>query len=210
MPQLKSRLLVVTDRQQTNGRPLLSVLKLLLKAGSPAVQLRERDLSARDLLSLAHDVRTLTEASGSQFVVNDRLDVAMTMSNVGVHLRSNSLPVSMSRRLLGSGRLLGVSAHSFEEALRAESDGADYIVLGPIYSTPSKRPFGPPIGLPRLEEVCRRVRIPVLAIGGVTATRAAEVRGAGAFGAAVIAAVFCAPDVEAAARELLAALSSST
>ncbi|HJT20511.1 MAG TPA: thiamine phosphate synthase, partial [Nitrospira sp.] len=152
MPQLKSRLLVVTDRQQTNGRPLLSVLKLLLKAGAPAVQLRERDVPSRDLLSLAHDVWTLTEKNGSQLVVNDRIDVAMTMPNVGVHLRSSSLPVSVSRRLLGPARLLGVSTHSLDEAIRAESEGADYVVLGPIYSTPSKQPFGPPIGLPCLEE----------------------------------------------------------
>jgi thiamine-phosphate pyrophosphorylase len=186
------------------------VLKLLLKAGSPAVQLRERDVPAKDLLSLAHDVWALTEASGSQLVVNDRVDVAMTMPNVGVHLRSSSLPVSVSRRLLGPARVLGVSTHSLEEAARAESDGADYIVLGPIYSTPFKQPFGPPIGLRVLEDVCRKVRIPVLAIGGVTAPRAAEVRRAGAFGAAVIAAVFSAPDVEAAAQELLAALSSAS
>ncbi|HEU4684667.1 MAG TPA: thiamine phosphate synthase, partial [Nitrospira sp.] len=104
--------------------------------------------------------------------------------------------------------LVGVSAHSVEEAARAESEGADYIVIGPIYPTPSKESFGPPLGLARLEEACRRVAIPVLAIGGVTLTRAAEVRRAGAFGVAVIRAICGAPNEQDAARRLLAALDS--
>jgi len=208
MPQLESRLLVVTDRRQTNGRPLLSVLQHVMAAGPVAIQLRERDLPVRNVLSLARAVRAVTAARGSQLLINDRIDVALALDGVGVHLRSDSLPVDVARRLIGPNRLLGISVHSIDEAVEAERQGADYVVLGPIYDTPSKRSFGPPLGLSVLEATSCRVTIPVVAIGGMTASRARDARRAGAFGVAVIGAVFGASNVEAAARELLAAVTS--
>src|SRR5262245_44160528 len=155
MPSLQSRLLLVTDRHQTKGRSLKSILLDVLNVGSPAIQLRERDLSANDLLELAREVQTLTSQRNSELVVNDRIDVALSLEEeVGVHLRSNSLPITVARRLLGPQRLLGVSAHSMDEAMRAEGEGADYVVLGPVYDTPSKQAFGSPLGLSKLEEIC--------------------------------------------------------
>ena len=206
MLTLSSRLLVVTDRHQTNGRPLVPLLQQMLAAIAPAIQLRERDLSARELVILARDVLAMTASRGSQLLINDRIDIALALEGVGVHLRSNSLPVSVARKMLGTQRLLGVSVHSIEEAVQAESQGADYVVLGPIYETPSKQAFGPPLGIHVLEKTCRLVRIPIIGIGGVTAARAREMRGAGAFGAAVITAILGAPDVDSAARELLDAV----
>ncbi len=213
MPQLESRLLLVTDRHQTKGRPLLAVLAQALKAGSPAIQLRERDLCAKELLTLAEEVHRFTGPRGGQLLINDRLDVALLLEGAGVHLRSNSLPVSVARRLVGAHRLLGVSVHSVSEAMEAEAGGADYVVLGPIYDTPSKQNYGPPLGLSQLEEAARVVRIPIIGIGGVTAARARDMRLAGAFGVAVITAVLGAGDVEAATKALLDAvnfLGSST
>jgi thiamine-phosphate pyrophosphorylase len=191
MPLLESRLLVVTDRHQTKGRPLLSVLGQALKAGSPAFQLRERDLCTKDLVALAEELQQIALPRGSQ-------------------LRSNSLPVAVARRLLGPHRLLGVSVHSVSEAVQAESAGADYIVLGPIYETPSKEIYGPPLGLATLEEAARAVGKPIIGIGGVTASRARDMRLAGAFGVAVITAVLGADDVEAATRVLLDAVTSTS
>lgn len=202
MPPVDFRLLVVTDRHQTNGRPLISLLQRVLATAAPAIQLRERDLSTVELLTLAREVQAVTASSGSQLLINDRIDVALALEGVGVHLRSNSLPVLAARQLLGAGRLLGVSVHGVEEARQAESQGADYIVLGPIYETPSKQMFGPPLGIRTLEQACRMVRIPIIGIGGVTATRAREMRRAGAFGAAVITAILGADDIESATREL--------
>jgi thiamine-phosphate pyrophosphorylase len=209
MPRLESRLLVVTDRHQTGGKPLVSVLQQVLAAGTPAIQLRERDLPVRDLLALARDLRALTASRGSQLVINDRIDVALTLDGVGVHLRSDSLPLSVARRLLGTQRLLGISAHSSEEVVKAEQEGADYVVLGPIYETASKQPFGPPLGLSVLESACRRVKVPVLGIGGITVARARDVRRTGAFGVAVIGAILGARDSEASTRELLEAVASA-
>ena len=206
MPQLESRLFLVTDRHQTNGRPLVHLLQRVLTAVVPAIQLRERDLSARELVTLAREVQAVTASRRSQLLINDRIDVALALEGVGVHLRSNSLPVSIARQLLGAQRLLGVSVHAVEEAVQVESLGADYIVLGPIYETPSKQMFGPPLGIHTLEKACRLVRIPIIGIGGVTAARAREMRRAGAFGVAVITAILGATDVESAARELLDAV----
>ena len=206
MPTLSSRLLVVTDRHQTNGRPLVPLLQRVLTAAAPAIQLRERDLSARELVTLARQVQAVTASSNSQLLINDRIDVALALEGVGIHLRSNSLPLSVARQMLGTHRLLGISVHSVEEGLSAQSQGADYIVLGPIYETPSKLMFGPPLGIHTLEKACKLVRIPIIGIGGVTAARAREMRCAGAFGAAVISAILGVTDVESAARELLDAV----
>ena len=210
MPQLHSRLLLVTDRSQTNDRSLLSVLSQAVAAGVSSIHLRERDLTAKDLLALARDVQGVMTQSESQLIVNDRIDVALSMDKAGVHLRSTSLPVAVARRLLGRERLLGVSVHSVHEAIEAEKNGADYIVLGPIFDTPSKQSFGSPLGLSSVEETCRAVRVPVLGIGGVNAARAREVRRAGAFGVAVISAILSADDVETATRMLLDSLGATS
>ena len=206
MLTLSSRLLVVTDRHQTKGRPLVPLLQRVLAVGISMVQLRERDLSAKELVAFVREVQAVTASPRSQLLINDRIDVALALEGIGIHLRSNSLPVSVARQLLGSGRLLGVSVHGVEEARQAESQGADYIVLGPIYETPSKQMFGPPLGIHILEKACSLVRIPIFGIGGVTAARAREMRRAGAFGAAVITAILGADDVESATRELLDAV----
>jgi len=210
MPQLESRLFLVTDRHQTNGRPLVPLLQRVLTVAAPAIQLRERDLSVRALVTLAREVMAVTASSRSQLLINDRVDVALALEGVGVHLRSNSLPVPVARQLLGAQRLLGISVHAIEEAVQAESQGADYVVLGPIYETPSKQMFGPSLGIHTLEKACRLVRIPIIGIGGVTAARAREMRQAGAFGVAVITAILRADDVESATRELLDAVTRAS
>ena len=206
MLKLSSRLLLVTDRHQTKGRPLVPLLQRVLSVATPAIQVRERDLPVRELVALAREVQALRHSGGSQLLINDRIDIALALDGVGVHLRNKSLPVSSARRLLGADCLLGISVHGVEEAVQAESQGADYVILGPIYETPSKQKFGPPLGIETLEKACRLVRIPIIGIGGVTAVRAREMRQAGAFGAAVITAILGAEDVESAVRELLDAV----
>jgi thiamine-phosphate pyrophosphorylase len=209
MPSLKSRLLVVTDRHQTKDRPLVSVLAQALQAGNAAIQIRQRDLCAKDLFPRVGEIAQLAAAGGSQVLMNDRIDVALSFDGVGVHLRSDSLPVSVARRLIGPNRLLGVSVHSLSEAVDAERGGADYIVLGPIYATRSKQRYGSPLGLATLEQTVRAVRVPVVGIGGVTAGRARDMRAAGAFGVGVISAVLGAEDVDAATRALFDAVTGS-
>jgi len=210
MPKLESKLFIVTDRRQTNGRPLVPLLDRALSVGTCIVHLRERDLSTKELLALARDVQSVASQRGSQFVINDRIDVALSLEGVGVHLRGNSLPLPVARRLVGPDRVLGQSVHSVDEAVRAASQGADYVVLGPLYETPSKVAFGPPLGLHAVREASGSVRIPVIGIGGITSARAGAVCDAGAFGVAVIAAIFGADDIEAATRAMLDAVTAES
>jgi thiamine-phosphate pyrophosphorylase len=170
-------------------------------AGVDWVQLREKDLTAKELALLARQSLRIAEnlpvkrGCAMRVLVNDRLDVAIAERAGGVHLSEKSLPVAEAKRLVESAQqqhgvdesfLVGVSCHSLEAAKAAERDGADYIFFGPIFATPSKERFGPPQGAERLEEVCRSVSIPVLAIGGITPDNAASCIAAGAAGIAAI------------------------
>jgi len=206
MPRVDFPLYLVTDRRQTGGSPLAPLVGQAAAGGLRAVQVRERDLGTRDLLTLSEELCAMMQPQGGRVMINDRADLVLALGADGVHLRADSLPVPVARRLLGSDRLIGVSAHSPDEVVRAESDGADFVVLGPVYDTPSKRDYGPPIGLRPLEEAGRRCRIPVFAIGGVTVARVAEVRRAGAYGVAVISAILSARSVASVTRQFLDAL----
>jgi thiamine-phosphate pyrophosphorylase len=206
MARVDFSLYLITDRHQTGGRPLQEVLSAALRAGVRAVQLREKDLPTRSLLALARELTTLARSYGARMLVNDRADVCLAAGSDGTHLPAAGLHPAAARRLLGPDRLIGVSAHSADEAARAETDGADFIVLGPIFETPSKRAFGAPIGLGELERARMRCRVPLFGIGGVTAPRVREVVQAGAHGVAVVGSVMAADDVERAARQLLTAL----
>jgi thiamine-phosphate pyrophosphorylase len=208
MPPVNFRLLLVTDRTQTGGRSLSSLIQQAVDAGLPAVQLRERDLSTGELLALAREIQSITAPRAVPLIVNDRVDLVLAMNADGVHLRANSLPGSVARRLVGPDRLVGVSTHSIGEVEQANRDGADYVLFGPIFDTPSKRSFGPPLGLGALAEACRYSAIPVFAVGGVTSASVPDVRQAGAHGVAVIGAILTRDDVAAATRDLLASLMS--
>jgi thiamine-phosphate pyrophosphorylase len=185
----------VTDRKPLDAPdPLLALLQRIrsaAKAGADWVQIREKDLSARDLLELARSAVSLVAAASTRVIVNDRLDVAIAAGAAGVHLGHESLAAADVVRWCRTGNapaefLVGVSCHGLEEARSAENAGANYIVFGPVFDTPSKRSFGPPQGTERLGEVCRAVRIPVIAIGGLTAENAPVCLRAGAAGIAAI------------------------
>lgn len=210
MPSIDFRLYLVTDRHQTQGRPLLSVLARFIDAGGTAIQVRERDLDTGQLMALLQDVQCLARSARMTVFINDRVDLATAMNTDGVHLRETSLPVPAVRDIVGSSHLIGVSAHSIDGVVQAECQGADFVVLGPIYETPSKRGYGQPLGLAMLERACHRVNIPVFAIGGISIARAREVRSAGAFGVAVISAILAAADVAVATHEMLNAVAEPT
>lgn len=197
------RLVLVTDRRATAGRDLVDVVRAALDAGLPAVQLREKDLPGGPLLALAERLRTATTQTGALLFVNDRVDVAIACGADGVHLGGASMPLAAARSLLPPGALIGVSTHAPDELATTT---ADFAFFGPVHATPSKAAFGPPQGEARLRAAVAVARVPVLAIGGVTAATAPGLRGAGAAGAAVIRAILEAPDPGAATRALLAAL----
>jgi thiamine-phosphate pyrophosphorylase len=198
------RLYLITDRRQLPaGRTLLDTVEAALAAGIRMVQLREKDLSARELFALAQQLRQVSRRYGARLLINDRIDVALAVEADGVHLGGHSLPVAVARQLLGPQRLLCVSTHHPEEIKTAAAAGADFVTFGPVYATPSKAAYGPPQGLERLRAACADSKLPVFALGGINAERLPEVLSAGATGIACIAAVLSAHQPAAAARNLL-------
>ena len=170
------------------------------------MQLREKDLSGAALFELAGRLRDITRRYGARLLINDRIDIALACEADGVHLPADSFAPADARRLLGNNCLIGVSTHSVEQARAAAAGGADFIVFGPVFDTPSKRAFGKPIGLAAVAQVAQAVTQPVFAIGGVTTERVASILQRGARGVAVVAAILEADDPRAAAAALRAAL----
>ncbi|HJV55722.1 MAG TPA: thiamine phosphate synthase [Methylomirabilota bacterium] len=189
MDQLGFRLYLITDRAAST-RPPLEVVEECLGAGLRAVQLREKDLEVRALLALAEPLREATRRHGARLLINDRADVALAVGADGVQRTHTSLPVAALRGITPPGFLIGASAHSTAEAREAATEGADFVVFGPVYDTPSKRRYGPPQGLAALEAAAAATPRPLLAVGGITPERVREVRAAGAAGVAVIGAVY--------------------
>jgi thiamine-phosphate pyrophosphorylase len=174
--------------------PLLDSISVAAAAGVDWIQLREKDLTAKDCASLARAARLRTSSAKTKILINDRLDVAVAEQVAGVHLGERSLPIAEVRRFLNNlprenstlEFLAGVSCHSQESAIAAAAAGADYIFFGPVFDTPSKLPHGPAQGLSRLAAVCRSVSIPVLAIGGITRENSGACFNSGAAGIAAI------------------------
>ncbi len=202
---LDFKLYLVTDRKSTGKRLFMEAITDALKGGAKALQLREKDLGTRDLLRLAYEMRQLTLKCDARLFINDRVDIAIAVDADGVHLGQKSIPPFAARRL-SSKLIIGVSAHNMEEAVRAERTGADFITLGPVYETPSKLKYGPPVGIETLREVARQVHVPVFAIGGITLDNLGEAMGAGAAGVAVISAVFGAKNIRSAAGKIVRTL----
>ncbi len=176
-------------------------------AGEIAIQLREKDLPARELYELAIGLRKLTRRWRAALLINDRVDVAIAAEADGVHLPANSLPVEDARRLIGPSRLIGVSTHSEGEVRAAAQRGADFAVYGPVYPPLSKGGYGRPRGTVGLCAACRAAAgMPVYALGGITAERVGELFGARPAGVAAIGAVFGAGAPEQAAGAILDAI----
>ena len=149
------------------------------------IQIRERDLSARQLFHLADKAAEIARLHGARVLINDRADVAATVG-AGVHLTTRSMASGVVRRAFGAKMLIGASTHSLDEAKAAEQGGADFIVYGPVFETDSKRIYGSPVGVGALEMVVSRLQIPVLALGGISLENFRQVIDAGAAGVAAI------------------------
>ncbi len=202
--ELDRRLLlhVLTDREWSRGRDMMTVATAALDGGATVIQLRDKHASTRTLIEEGLALRALTRERGAFLIVNDRVDVALAVGADGAHVGQQDLPAAMARRLLGPGRILGVSAATVQEAREAVAAGADYLGVGPIFATATKADAGPATGTRLLTECAREFTLPLIAIGGITVENAAQVIQAGATGIAVITAVVHAEDITGAARQL--------
>ncbi len=182
-------LYVITDRRHAGEDRLLRILKDIIPEQGMMIQIREKELGTRELLRFVNAVHGMARPFRVPCVINDRVDLVLATHAAGVHLRSDSLSVKEARARLGADYLIGKSVHSPREAFQSAQDGADFVVLGPVYETPSKREYGSPLGVGALREAGQRCHIPLYAIGGMTPSRVRQVMEAGAFGVAAISSI---------------------
>jgi thiamine-phosphate pyrophosphorylase len=196
------KLYLITDRKQTK-LALPEAVRLALDGGVRAIQVREKDLPVRALLTLARDLRQLTRDYGAKLFINDRVDVALAVDADGVHLGHQSMSPEPVKKLVGSRMLVGVSTHTIDEAKKAEAGGADFITFGPVFFTPSKASFGSAVGLEYLKSAKKSVKIPVFALGGVKSGNIRQVISYGVDGISMISAIFSADDIHKAAESII-------
>jgi thiamine-phosphate pyrophosphorylase len=194
-------LYVVTDHDLLQGRSLENEIAEAILGGATMIQLREKALSTRDFIKIAEGVKRVTDQHSVPLIINDRLDVMLAVAASGLHVGQNDMPATMARRLLGNDAILGVSVTTVAEAVQAEVDGADYLGVGAMFPTGTKPDAGL-VGLPELAEITRTVSIPVVAIGGISADNALQLKGRGLRGIAVVAAVFGKPETRSAAAAM--------
>lgn len=193
---------VVTDRKTSNGRSESEIARSAYEGGADAVQLRMKDSNGREFLEQARLIKEYSDEYAGFFIVNDRVDIAILSDADGVHLGQSDIPVIEARSLLGDDKIIGVTVHNVDEAVKAESEGADYISVGSIFKTSTKEDAQQGLGLDAVFTVKNAVDIPVIAIGGINRGNIQDVIRAGADGAAVVSAVVSKPDVASAAHEL--------
>lgn len=204
----RAHLYFVVGRADTGGRPLRAVVEEAIAGGARIVQLREKTNDVREVMPLARELRAITRERGVLYIINDRVDIAAAVDADGVHLGQDDLPIEDARRVLGIGKIIGISTHSIRQAQEAERRGADYIGVGPVFPTTTKDCT--PVGLGLVTEVAKSVRIPFFAIGGINSANIEQVLQAGACRVAVVSAVAAAPDARAAAAALYGAIYHGT
>lgn len=198
----KLLLYAVTDRAWTGKMSLAQQVEAALQNGATCVQLREKALDEERFLAEALELRALCRRYGVPFIVNDNVDIAIRCGADGVHVGQEDMKADDVRRRVGERMIIGVSAHTVEEARRAVENGADYLGVGAVFSTATKTNVGN-MPFETLQEICRAVEIPVVAIGGISQKNIMQLSGSGVDGVAVVSAIFAAEDPGAAAAEML-------
>lgn len=195
-------LYLCTDRRLMTSPTIEASVESALRGGTTVIQLREKDCSSREFYELGLRVKKITERYNAPLIINDRVDIALAVGAAGVHVGQGDLPCKVVREIVGPDMIVGVSAATLEEAVRAEQDGADYLGVGAMYATATKTDTRP-VSMEELLKIRAAVKIPIVVIGGINKQTIPAFRGKGIDGAAVVSAIVAQPDPEAAARELL-------
>ena len=195
-------LYLVTDRTLSKGRSNRQIVEAAVAGGVTCVQLREKHCGTREFIQEALALQPLLRDHHIPLIINDRLDVALAVEADGVHLGQSDMPIGMARNIAGSALIIGISAESTDDALRAEQEGADYIGISPVFATPTKTDTAAPLGLEGVNKIRELVTIPLVGIGGLNQHNAASVIAAGADGVAVVSAIVSATDPTEATRTL--------
>lgn len=198
-------LYAVTDAAWTGKKTLTEQVEEAMKGGITFLQLREKHLSKEEFLKEAIEIKDLAQKYQIPFVINDEIEIAQEAGADGVHVGQDDMPVEEVRKILGKDKIIGVSAHNVEEAVRAERGGADYLGVGAVYPTSTKENASA-VSMEEMKKICQTVSIPVVAIGGIKKNNMKVLTGTGVDGIAVVSAIFAAKDIRKAAGELLEAV----
>ncbi len=196
---------LVTDSELTK-MPVPETVRKAVAGGVTCVQIREKSAGTREFIEIAAAVKNILAGSVVPLIINDRVDIALAVKADGVHLGQSDMPIDIARKICGQEMIIGLSAESEKDAIVAERDGADYIAVSPVFSTPTKIDTAKPLGLSGIKNIKNLVNLPVIGIGGINLSNAADVIKSGADGIAVVSAIMAADDPEKAARELRAAM----
>ena len=194
-------LYLVTDRKCLKNKDLNSAIEDAILGGVTLVQLREKSSDSLELFNIAKEVKKITDKHNIPLIIDDRIDIAMAVDATGVHLGQEDIPCNVARKILGSDKIIGVSAHNIKEALKAQSDGADYLGCGSVFNTSTKNNVTS-LKIQELREIKEKVNIPVVAIGGINEKNVLELRGTGIDGIAIVSAILGKDNIKKAAEEL--------
>jgi thiamine-phosphate pyrophosphorylase len=200
------RLHIITDTELQVRFSHVELAEMAISGGAETIQFRQKQGTTRELIEIARNMKRLCENAAVNFIVNDRLDVAIASDADGVHLGQEDFPIPLAREIFGKNKIFGGSAVTLDGAKKCLEEGADYVGFGPVYPTASKTDAGPVTGLDLMREVIDKIPLPLIAIGGVTKENTPDIIRAGAYGIAVISAVCCHQNPEMATRELSNAL----
>ena len=196
------KLYLVTDRKWLNGRKLTDDLKKAILGGVTTIQLREKNLSNEEFISIAKEVKKVCQNYHIPFIINDNLEVALAINSDGIHIGQNDIPASIVRKQIGPNKILGVSVHNLKEAFQAKIDGADYVGVGAIFSTETKND-ATNVTLDSLKKICDNIDLPVVAIGGINLDNISKLKNINIAGIAVVSAIMKANDITAASGQLV-------
>jgi thiamine-phosphate pyrophosphorylase len=200
--EIDYRLYLVTDRSFLGSKSLKQAVEEAIEGGTTFVQIREKNICTREFYKVALEVKEVTDYYKVPLVINDRIDIAQALDADGVHLGQSDMPLNIARRILGSNKLIGISVGNIHDALEAEKNGADYIGIGTVFYTGTKKDINIPIGLEGLRDVCNSIKIPKVAIGGINRDNLRNVISTGVNGAAVVSAILGQSDIKGASKLL--------
>ena len=200
-PKIDYSIYLVTDRDLMSTETLEEAVEQAIIGGCTLVQLREKDCSSLDFYHTAVKVKEITDKYNVSLLINDRLDIALAVDAAGVHVGQSDLPVSVVRKVIGDDKIIGISAGTLEDALQGQRDGADYLGVGAMYATGTKKDANP-TSMEELKKIRENVSLPIVVIGGINEERVKDFKGTGIDGLAIVSAIIAHKDIAEAARRI--------
>lgn len=200
-PQIDYSIYLVTDRDLMSTDTIEEAVEQAIKGGCTLIQLREKECSSLDFYNTAVNVKKITDKYNVPLLINDRLDIAQAVDAAGVHIGQSDLPCSVVRKILGDDKIIGVSAGNLKDALKAQKDGADYLGVGAMYATGTKKD-AKPTSMEELKKIRENVSIPIVVIGGINKDRIKDFKGTKIDGLAIVSAIIAQKDIREAAKEI--------